>query len=655
MSERESDTYEDAPEGSTSGSIDDLVRDTDHLAEIVASQALPESEYDDDYIDDDDDDYFFDDAAEEEDEFDEDDYDEVDDDDGLDPDNLQGHAGMFFLETEGADGNLMERHVRHLSLRELQQLLTYGMASFEPDDPLSDSDHEASGIMSRWRRDEHSGSPADLWEPIKEPVRAGLELQRSGDFGMPWMPSLYGPRNLSSQIAHRKMLSRVPRKGSLAPLVPNSKGVIVAQYPAPCYSGQYSEDSSFFYTCTRDMRVHIYDTSQAPRRQAVTVDDSSVPYGLRSSLAFESPEQITSLNLIQTLEARRGQWTITDVNISPDNQWIVYSSISPYVGLSPVRPAADTNDPSSNQVTLDFSANAHDSAGIWSLRFSGDSREIIAGSHYGFIYVYDIEAQRRVLSVAGHDDDVNSVTFADAASSNVFVSGSDDAMLKVWDRRSLVRGKPAGSLPGHTEGITYISPKGDGRYCISNSKDQSVRLWDLRNLRSTEAVERWAPLDYGLRNWDYRYMPYRRPRYYSHPEDCSVMTYRGHSVLRQQYIYSGSADGRIHIWSLDGNVVQVIDRNDTHPLHTGSGDLASDPSAPEWDLPAAVSYEQTPRSNSGFARARRMQNGNKCIVRDVSWHSGEPTLMSTSWDGSDGQLGSIAQHEWKGPEKQLYT
>lgn len=98
------------------------------------------------------------------------------------------------------------------------------------------------------------------------------------------------------------------------------------------------------------------------------------------------------------------------------------------------------------------------------------------------------------------------------------------------------------------------------------------------------------------------------------------------------------------IWSLDGKVVQVIDRNDTHPLHTGSSDLASDPSAPEWDLPAAVSYEQTPRSNSGFARARRMQNGNKCIVRDVSWHSGEPTLMSTSWDGSDGQLGSIAQH-----------
>jgi hypothetical protein len=48
------------------------------------------------------------------------------------------------------------------------------------------------------------------------------------------------------------------------------------------------------------------------------------------------------------------------------------------------------------------------------------------------------------------------------------------------------------------------------------------------------------------------------------------MTYRGHAVLRtlirchfsprestgQSYIYSGSADGMIHIWSLDGRVVQ---------------------------------------------------------------------------------------------------
>ena len=63
-----------------------------------------------------------------------------------------------------------------------------------------------------------------------------------------------------------------------------------------------------------------------------------------------------------------------------------------------------------------------------------------------------------------------------AASSNVLVSGSDDNYLKVWDRRSLGDAgrhtKPSGILVGHTEGITYVDPKGDGRFVLSNGKDQ---------------------------------------------------------------------------------------------------------------------------------------------------------------------------------------
>lgn len=41
---------------------------------------------------------------------------------------------------------------------------------------------------------------------------------------------------------------------------------------------------------------------------------------------------------------------------------------------------------------------------------------------------------------------------------------------------------------------------------ISNGKDQSIRLWDLRKMRShTEHVkDPDARVKYGLRNWDYR-------------------------------------------------------------------------------------------------------------------------------------------------------
>ncbi|KAF4346406.1 hypothetical protein G4B88_019313 [Cannabis sativa] len=51
----------------------------------------------------------------------------------------------------------------------------------------------------------------------------------------------------------------------------------------------------------------------------------------------------------------------------------------------------------------------------------------------------------------------------------------------VWDRRCLnANGKPVGVLTGHLEGITFIDTRGDGRYLISNGKDQAIKLWDIR-------------------------------------------------------------------------------------------------------------------------------------------------------------------------------
>ena len=69
-------------------------------------------------------------------------------------------------------------------------------------------------------------------------------------------------------------------------------------------------------------------------------------------------------------------------------------------------------------------------------------------------------------------------------------------------------------------------------------------------------------VDFSLTEPDFvRFNAYMKPRYNAHPKDCSVMTYRGHAVLRTlirchfspaettggQYLYSGSADGRIHV------------------------------------------------------------------------------------------------------------
>lgn len=57
---------------------------------------------------------------------------------------------------------------------------------------------------------------------------------------------------------------------------------------------------------------------------------------------------------------------------------------------------------------------------------------------------------------------------------------------QVWDRRVLKRdgkkGSPVGVLVGHVEGLTHIDSRGDGRYLITNGKDQCIKLWDMRKM-----------------------------------------------------------------------------------------------------------------------------------------------------------------------------
>lgn len=109
------------------------------------------------------------------------------------------------------------------------------------------------------------------------------------------------------------------------------------------------------------------------------------------------------------------------------------------------------------------------------------------------------------LKLEGHADDINAVCFADPVSTNVLFSGSDDSVVKVWDRRSMAGGREAGCLVGHMEGITFVSSKGDGRYVITNGKDQTLKLWDIRMMMERVEFDKMVRKDYNS-GFDYRWM-----------------------------------------------------------------------------------------------------------------------------------------------------
>ncbi|XP_036096759.1 DDB1- and CUL4-associated factor 11 isoform X4 [Molossus molossus] len=177
---------------------------------------------------------------------------------------------------------------------------------------------------------------------------------------------------------------------------------------------------------------------------------------------------------------------------------------------------------------------------VFSIAVSSDGREVLGGANDGCLYVFDREQNRRTL-------------------------------------------------------------QGDARYLISNSKDQTIKLWDIRRFSSREGMEasRQAATQ---QNWDYRWqqVPKKAWRKLKLPGDSSLMTYRGHGVLHtlircrfspthstgQQFIYSGCSTGKVVVYDLlSGHIVKKL-------------------------------------------------TNHKACVRDVSWHPFEEKIVSSSWDGN---------------------
>jgi len=226
---------------------------------------------------------------------------------------------------------------------------------------------------------------------------------------------------------------------------------------------------------------------------------------------------------------------------------------------------------------------------------------LLGGANDGYLYLYDRSCNSQSLRVEAHEDDVNAVCFVDETT-HILASGGDDGLVKVWDRRSLREDdpRPVGVLAGHVDGITFVDPRGDGRHLISNSKDQSIKLWDIRKFSAPTAVNQGRKAVSNQR-WDYRWQRVPKSGGLTKKKvdgDSSVMTYTGHTVLQtlirchfspkfttgQRYIYTGCAAGRVVIYDLlTGRIVKVL-------------------------------------------------RGHESCVRDVSWHPYNQEICSSSWD-----------------------
>ncbi|XP_057776593.1 LEC14B protein-like isoform X2 [Salvia miltiorrhiza] len=448
-------------------------------------------------------------------------------------------------------------------------MIGYRFSKMEIESELSDGSSDDGGGSS-WPSQKPDSLDQDIAQLTKLQSRPNEHFSsvspRKHDFPISTLKMLAGRE---ANLSGRGRFSLADCRHVLSRYLPVYGPCIVDQMSTRAYVSQFSADGSLLIAAFQGSQIRIYDVEKG--------------WKVRKNIL-----------------ARSLRWTITDTSLSPDQQWLVYASMSPVIQI--VDAGSDTCESLANitEVHDGLDLSSHDdggySFGIFSLQFSTDGQEVVAGSSDGDIHVCDLNTKKVSLHISAHTSDVNSVCFVDESGHLIF-SGSDDSFCKVWDRRCFAgSGKPAGVLMGHLEGITFIDSRRDGRYLISNSKDQAIKLWDLRKMSSNSICYQ------GYRNyeWDYRWMNYpQQARDFKHPHDQSVATYKGHSVLRtlircyfspqystgQKYIYTGSHDSCIYIYDL-------------------------------------VSGDQVAKLKH-----------HRSTVRDCSWHPTYPMLVSSSWDG----------------------
>lgn len=160
---------------------------------------------------------------------------------------------------------------------------------------------------------------------------------------------------------------------------------------------------------------------------------------------------------------------------------------------------------------IDVNETSSSRVAIFSLRFSPTGDKIIGGSNYATVVVGDV-ATRATQILRTHrtpDTDVNAVSYVHDKDPNIIIAGCDDGLLKVYDLRTSFRtrnlSKSVISFIGHYDGITYIDPRNDGYHVLTNSKDQSIKIWDMRqpsNMRNRGCARQHQ---LSMTKWDYRW------------------------------------------------------------------------------------------------------------------------------------------------------
>lgn len=174
-------------------------------------------------------------------------------------------------------------------------------------------------------------------------------------------------------------------------LIPN-RVERAATLETKCFCGTFDPSGNLFVSASQDCLIRVYNTRNGKFKH------------------------------LKSHKAEDVGWSIIDLDVSPDSQKFIYSSWNESIRL------ANISGVGHHQALKLGSPDR--SLGVFSIRFSPNRVEVIAGCSDNSVRIYDIHKNKQVSKIKGHENEVNSVAFVDN-SANIIASGGDDDIIRV--------------------------------------------------------------------------------------------------------------------------------------------------------------------------------------------------------------------------------
>ncbi|CAI2364332.1 unnamed protein product [Moneuplotes crassus] len=212
---------------------------------------------------------------------------------------------------------------------------------------------------------------------------------------------------------------------------------------------------------------------------------------------------------------------------------------------------------------------------IFDCKWNKDGSALVSVSEKNNVILWNPEGKLRA-SYQGHTD---SVTTIDWKNNNMFATGSQDGVIKVWDVQSSTAQK---TLNYHESGIKCLQWDPTGAFLASGSEDCTIQIWNNKHDKIVVSFNdhkemihnlKWSPTGYGssLPNAELRLASGSADgtvKIWSLAENKLVDTLTGHTGMvmcldfdpTYTYLTSGDDSGRVIIWSVkDGTIVKTFE------------------------------------------------------------------------------------------------